>query len=60
MLAWNTQTEAGFDFETFGGNRRIPVTLDGCKLVSFLPPPKEKRSRASRRQTTLPLDKSKG
>ncbi len=37
VLAWSTNSEAGFDFETFGENRRIPLELDGLKLVSFLP-----------------------
>jgi CRISPR-associated protein Cas2 len=37
IMAWNTNNEAGFDFKTFGQNRRIPVELDGVKLVSFLP-----------------------
>ena len=38
VMAWATNTEAGFDFETLGPNRRIPLELDGIKLVSFLPP----------------------
>jgi len=37
VMAWSTNTEAGFDFETFGVNRRFPIELDGAKLVSFLP-----------------------
>jgi len=37
VMAWSTNTEAGFDFETLGANRRIPLELDGVKLVSFLP-----------------------
>lgn len=37
VLAWRTNNEAGFDFVTLGANRRIPVELDGTKLVSFLP-----------------------
>lgn len=37
VIAWRTNTEAGFDFQTLGENRRIPVELDGAKLVSFLP-----------------------
>jgi CRISPR-associated protein Cas2 len=37
VMAWTTNTEAGFDFETLGANRRIPSELDGVKLVSFLP-----------------------
>ena len=37
VLAWRVNNEAGFDFVTLGTNRRIPVDLDGAKLVSFLP-----------------------
>ncbi|MBU2805862.1 type I-E CRISPR-associated endoribonuclease Cas2 [Acidithiobacillus ferridurans] len=38
VLAWRANNEAGFDFITLGQNRRIPVEMDGVKLVSFLPP----------------------
>jgi len=37
VLAWVTNTESGFDFQTLGENRRIPVEFDGLRLVSFLP-----------------------
>ncbi len=37
VMAWRTSNEAGFDFVTLGQNRRIPVELNGAKLVSFLP-----------------------
>jgi len=37
VMAWRANNEAGFDFVTLGTNRRIPVVLDGAKLVSFLP-----------------------
>lgn len=37
VIAWRTNDEAGFDFLTLGANRRVPVELDGTKLVSFLP-----------------------
>ena len=37
VMAWGTNTESGFDFVTHGKNRRIPVEMDGIKLVSFLP-----------------------
>lgn len=37
VMAWATNTESGFEFQTFGVNRRIPVDLDGLRLVSFLP-----------------------
>lgn len=37
VMAWATNAESGFDFQTLGQNRRIPVDLDGLRLVSFLP-----------------------
>lgn len=37
VMAWATNTESGFDFQTLGSNRRIPVEFDGLRLVSFLP-----------------------
>ncbi len=37
VIAWSTNNESGFDFETIGKNRRIPVSFEGMKLVSFLP-----------------------
>ena len=37
IMAWSTNTESGFDFLTLGENRRLPVEIDGLKLVSFYP-----------------------
>lgn len=37
VMAWRVNNEAGFDFVTLGQNRRIPVEIDGAKLVSFMP-----------------------
>jgi CRISPR-associated protein Cas2 len=37
-MAWATNTESGFDFQTFGENRRVPIDYDGLRMVSFLPP----------------------
>ena len=37
VMAWATNTESGFDFQTYGENRRIPVEYEGLRLVSFLP-----------------------
>ncbi|MGR6034453.1 MAG: type I-E CRISPR-associated endoribonuclease Cas2e [Candidatus Nitrosoglobus sp.] len=37
VMVWRTNTESGFDFVTLGKNRRMPVELDGLKLVSFYP-----------------------
>ena len=36
-MAWATNNESGFDFQTFGENRRIPIDYDGLRLVSFMP-----------------------
>ena len=36
-MAWATNTESGFDFQTFGENRRVPIDYDGLRLVSFMP-----------------------
>jgi len=36
-MVWATNLESGFDFLTLGANRRMPVEMDGVKLVSFLP-----------------------
>lgn len=37
VMAWSTNTESGFDFITYGENRRMPVDLDGFRLVKFSP-----------------------
>lgn len=37
VMVWTTNTESGFDFLTHGANRRMPVEMDGIKLVSFYP-----------------------
>jgi CRISPR-associated protein Cas2 len=44
VMIWSTNNEAGYDFRTYGPNRRIPIDFDGMKLVSFLPPPSETKS----------------
>lgn len=36
VMCWRMNREPGFDFETTGKNRRIPVEFDGLKLISFL------------------------
>ena len=36
VMAWATNTESGFDFQTIGKNRRMPIDMDGLRLVSFL------------------------
>ena len=37
VMAWATNTESGFDFQTYGENRREPIDLDGLRLVKFKP-----------------------
>lgn len=37
VMVWKTNTESGFDFLTAGVNRRMPVEMDGIKLVNFAP-----------------------
>lgn len=36
VMAWATNTESGFDFITYGENRREPIDFDGLRLVKFL------------------------
>lgn len=38
IMAWSTATESGFDFDTVGSNRRMPVDFDGLRLVQCAPP----------------------
>jgi len=35
IISWSTNNESGYDFDTCGENRRIPIDVDGFKLVSF-------------------------
>jgi CRISPR-associated protein Cas2 len=37
VVAWDAPTDAGFNFETFGMNRRVGVDFDGLRLVAFRP-----------------------
>lgn len=38
VIAWRSNAcESGFDFLTLGENRRMPVEMDGIRLVSFFP-----------------------
>jgi len=37
IMAWGSNSEAGYDFVTIGMNRRIPVDFDGVQLISFMP-----------------------
>ncbi|WP_336755833.1 type I-E CRISPR-associated endoribonuclease Cas2e [Pantoea sp. USHLN298] len=37
VMAWASNNESGFEFQTLGDNRRLPVEMDGIRLVSFRP-----------------------
>ncbi|HKK14300.1 MAG TPA: type I-E CRISPR-associated endoribonuclease Cas2e [Gammaproteobacteria bacterium] len=39
VMAWSSRHESGFEFQTCGENRRIPVDYDGLRLVRFAPEP---------------------
>jgi CRISPR-associated protein Cas2 len=39
VMAWAAPTDSGFDFQTLGENRRVPVDYDGLRLVSYLQEP---------------------
>lgn len=36
-MSWASGHESGFEFQTHGKNRRMPVDHDGLKLVRFIP-----------------------
>jgi len=50
VMAWQTNTESGFDFQTLGENRRVPVEYDGLRLVQFLPEQSSKKLGRKRSQ----------
>ena len=35
VIAWAAPNDAGFEFDTCGRNRRVPIDLDGLRLVQF-------------------------
>lgn len=37
VVIWAAPTESGYEFQTYGKNRRIPIDYEGLRLVSFLP-----------------------
>lgn len=37
VMAWASNHESGYEFQTLGSNRRMPVEFDGLRLVSFSP-----------------------
>ncbi len=39
VIAWASPNDAGFEFDTCGANRRVPVDLDGFRLVALTEEP---------------------
>lgn len=37
VMAWSSSHESGYEFQTLGPNRRLPVGFDGLNLVAFHP-----------------------
>jgi CRISPR-associated protein Cas2 len=37
VMAWASNHESGYEFQTLGPSRRIPVEMDGLMLVAFHP-----------------------
>lgn len=37
VMAWASNHESGYEFQTLGPSRRIPVEFDGLRLVAFQP-----------------------
>lgn len=37
VMAWGSNHESGFEFQTYGKNRREPIDYDGLRLVRYLP-----------------------
>lgn len=37
VMAWSSSHESGYEFQTLGPNRRLPVEFDGLRLVAFHP-----------------------
>jgi len=35
VIAWSSNSESGYEFQTLGPNRRLPVDYDGLRLVAF-------------------------
>jgi CRISPR-associated protein Cas2 len=41
VIAWPSRNESGFEFQTCGANRRVPIDHEGLRLVRFAPAPEE-------------------
>jgi CRISPR-associated protein Cas2 len=43
VMAWSSRHESGFEFQTCGKNRRVPVDYEGLRLVRFAPEPEDEQ-----------------
>ena len=41
VMAWSSPNESGYEFQTLGENRRLPVEYDDLFLVAFQPQDKK-------------------
>lgn len=41
VIAWSSRNESGFEFQTCGTNRRVPIDHEGLRLVRFAPEPED-------------------
>src|SRR5690606_35908784 len=37
VMGWASSSESGYEFQTLGPNRRMPIDYDGLRLVAFYP-----------------------
>lgn len=37
VIVWPSPNDSGFEFDTCGAHRRVPVDFDGMRLVAFHP-----------------------
>ncbi|OWT60148.1 type I-E CRISPR-associated endoribonuclease Cas2e [Candidimonas nitroreducens] len=37
VMAWASNNESGYEFQTLGPSRRMPIDFDGLRLVAFHP-----------------------
>lgn len=60
VMAWSSATDTGFDFDTCGRNRRVPIDMDGLKLCSFLPGQELGQAQANDREKGKGMTKKSG
>ena len=55
IIACAVPTDGGYDFDTCGENRRVPVDLDGLKLVRYMPS-RPRRSKSDSQRHEAPVE----